>query len=377
MPITRVASFNVENMFDRAKAMNHSTWAEGAPVLEAHARLNLLIQRDHYDDQTKEEMIELLGKLKLLRSDESTYVRLRKIRGRFLTRKKTGETIIAAQGRESWIGWIELTTEHVTGLAMQHTAMTIRDVDADVLGVVEAESRPLLEMFSAAMLKEVGWTPYEQVLLVDGNDDRGIDVGLMTRGGHTVTDVRTHIYDTDRSGVVFSRDCAEYHVRTPDGERLIVLVNHLKSKGYGTKDDPIGAQRRFRQAARIARIYNGLLDDGANHIAVVGDLNDDPASEALAPLLKQTSLRDVSEHPDFEWGPRKGTYKSGGEKDKIDYVLLSPALFAKSTGGGAFRKGVWRGNRTKNPWEIYATLTAEQHAASDHAAVYADIDWTR
>ena len=40
-------------------------------------------------------------------------------------------------------------------------------------------------------------------------------------------------------------------------------------------------------------------------------------------------------------------------------MLLSPALFAKSTGGGVFSKGVWRGNRTKNPWEIYETLTAE------------------
>ena len=62
------------------------------------------------------------------------------------------------------------------------------------------------------------------------------------------------------------------------------------------------------------------------------------------------------------------------EKDKIDYVLLSPKLFAKATGGAVFRKGVWRGNRTKQPWEIYETLTAEVHAASDHAAMYADIN---
>jgi hypothetical protein len=39
-----------------------------------------------------------------------------------------------------------------------------------------------------------------------------------------------------------------------------------------------------------------------------------------------------------------------------------------------FRKGVWHGPRTEDPWEMYETLTAEVHAASDHAAVYADID---
>jgi hypothetical protein len=28
----------------------------------------------------------------------------------------------------------------------------------------------------------------------------------------------------------------------------------------------------------------------------------------------------------------------------------------------------------ENPWPIYETLTAEVHAASDHAAIYADLD---
>lgn len=376
MLTTRIGSFNVENLFDRPKAMNHASWEEGAPVLAAQARLNALILLDTYDEAIKQEMLELLGTLKLLRSDESTYARLRKIRGRFLTRKQTGETFIAAQGRDSWLGWVELTTEHISALAMQHTAKVIRDVGAHLLGVVEAESRPLLQRFSAALLEEVGGTPYSQVHLVDGNDDRGIDVGFMTQAGYVVTDIRTHIFDVDRAGLVFSRDCAEYHVRTPFGERLIVLVNHLKSKGYGSPGDPIGAQRRFRQAARIAQIYAGLVDQGAQHIAVVGDLNDDRLSEALAPLFERTALRDISEHSEFEWGPRKGTYGSGNEEDKIDYVLLSPPLFAKATGGGIWRKGVWRGSRTKNPWEIYETLTAEQHAASDHAAIYADIDWS-
>ena len=38
----RIASFNVENMFDRAKALNGANWAEGRPALEAHKELNTL-----------------------------------------------------------------------------------------------------------------------------------------------------------------------------------------------------------------------------------------------------------------------------------------------------------------------------------------------
>lgn len=57
------------------------------------------------------------------------------------------------------------------------------------------------------------------------------------------------------------------------------------------------------------------------------------------------------------WGPRKGTTKAAARKTRSTTWSLSPTVFAKSTGGGVFRKGVWRGNRTKNPWDIYKTLT--------------------
>ena len=33
----KLASYNVENLFQRAKAMNGATWAEGAEILKLHA----------------------------------------------------------------------------------------------------------------------------------------------------------------------------------------------------------------------------------------------------------------------------------------------------------------------------------------------------
>ncbi|HVF74595.1 MAG TPA: endonuclease/exonuclease/phosphatase family protein [Acidimicrobiales bacterium] len=370
----RIASFNVENLFARPKAMNLATWKEGAPVLAAHAELNSLLQcADYHEPGVAERILALFEELGLLHDDEGPYVRLRKIRGRILKRPKQGPVTVAASGRADWIGWVELKTERVDELAMKHTAMVICDVDADVMGVVEAESRPTLALFTEAMLSQVGGRPYEQVMVVDGNDQRGIDVGLLARCEYPLLEIRSHIFDTDAKGVVFSRDCCEYHLRLPDGTRLVVLVNHLKSKGYSAPDDRIGAKRRTRQATRIASIYRALREEGHRHIAVLGDLNDDPSSEALKPLLDGSGLRDISDHPDFDWGGRKGTFGSGNEKDKIDYVLLSPELYGKATGGAVFRKGIWRGPRTKNPWPIYETLTADVHAASDHAAIYAEI----
>jgi endonuclease/exonuclease/phosphatase family metal-dependent hydrolase len=376
MATTRIASFNVENMFDRPRVMNAEDWAEGAPVLAAYARFTELAQLTVYDTGTRDELLHLLGVMGLLRSDSSRFAELRKIRGKLLTRHRNGETTLVARGRADWVGWVELVTEHVTELATKHTAMVVRDVGADVLGVLEAESRPLLELFSQAALADVGYSPYDQALLIDGNDDRGIDVGLMCRDGHGVTYIRTHIFDEDAEGRIFSRDCAEYHLLGPDGQRLVVLVNHLKSKGYGSPGDPVGAVRRARQAARVAEIYEGLLAEGIENVAVVGDLNDWPGGGSLDALLDDTSLTDISEHPDFEWNGRLGTWRSGGEKDKIDYVLLSPALFARAVGGGVFRMGVHRGSGTRDAWEVYDTLTRDVDQASDHAAIYADIEWS-
>jgi endonuclease/exonuclease/phosphatase family metal-dependent hydrolase len=374
---TRLASFNVENMFARPKAMSRSSAVQSPAVLAAHARFNELVGLETYDEATKDEMLEQLEALGLLRRDQGPYARLRKVRGRFLTRRRSGQTVVVADGRSDWVGWAELTTEPVNELASQHIAYVMRDVGAQVLGVIEAESRSVLAAFSATLLRQVDWTPYDQVMLIDGNDDRGIDVGILVRDGHVITQIRSHAYETDAAGVVFSRDCAEYHVDAGAGNRLVVLVNHLKSKGYGSKGDPLGARRRFRQAARIAMIYNALVAEGHEHVAVVGDLNDHPGGGSLDPLFERTPLRDISEHPEFEWGPRRGTYRGGNEQDKIDYVLLSPGLFARASGGGVFRKGVWRGPRTRDKWPVYDTLTSDVEEASDHAAVYADIDWSR
>ncbi len=372
--VTRIGAFNVENMFDRPKAMDPADWQAGRPILAAQARVTELFALDAYDDATKAEILEQLAVLGLVRSDSARFAVLRKLRGRLLTRHQDGTTTVVASGRADWVGWVELVTESVTALSSRHTAMVVRDVHADVLGVVEAESRPVLAGFAESLLTSVGVTPYPQVMLFDGNDTRGIDVGLLTRPPHEVISLVTHVFDAEDGNTVFSRDCAEYHLTSPGPVELVVMVNHFKSKGYSTPGDPQGAKRRERQARRVAEIYANLVADGFTDVAVVGDLNDSPSGGSLAPLLS-TDLRDISEHPDFEWGPRRGTHQGGNESAKIDYVLLSPALFDRAVGGGIWRKGVWHGPRARDPWEMYETLTQERDEASDHAAIYADLDW--
>ena len=292
----RIASFNVENLFERAKAFNLEDKEAGRVVLEQYARLNDLFNQPAYSKADKAEMVELLGKLGLAeRDDGGEFALLRQNRGRLLRRPLAGGTEIIATGRSDWIGWVELKSEPVNELAMQHTAMVIRKMGADVLAVVEADNRIALKKFSEIALNAIGGQPYGHVMLIDGNDDRSIDVALLTKSSYEIAAIASHVDDTDAQGEIFSRDCPEYTVATPNGERLVLLVNHLKSKGFGSQGSS-NAKRR-RQARRVAQIYRRLIAEGQTNVIVLGDLNDTPDSTPLAPLLAQTDLRDITTHP--------------------------------------------------------------------------------
>ena len=193
---------------------------------------------------------------------------------------------------------------------------------------------------------------------------------ILTKRGWSLGNIRTHVDDTDAAGVIFSRDCPEYEIRTPGGHRVVVMVNHLKSKGFGKQSD--NDAKRRRQAQRITEIYSRLRQDGVVYIAVVGDFNDTPGSEPLRPLLADSDLLDISTHPTFNDGGRPGTFGNCTASQKIDYILLSPALYAKVTGGGIHRLGAW-GGKNGTLWPHYDTLARAIDAASDHCAIYADI----
>jgi len=379
----RIASFNVESFFERpvamapkTKALNESSgalaeWKPGASVLDAFAQLNDLLAKDTYEPADKAAIVDLLKQLGLRSSDESKWVVLRQNRGRLLRRSPGKDPVVVATGRSSWLGWVELKKEPLSDVSIQNTGRVLMELAADVQGIVEAESRIALVGVSRAVLPNVGGTPFEHVMLIDGNDERGIDVGIMTRNGWELADIRSHVDDADAQGLIFSRDCAVYTV-TNGMQRIVVLLNHLKSKGYGNQAD--NNAKRLRQATRVTGIYQELRAGGEENVAVVGDFNDFPGSAPLQPLLAGTDLKDVGEHPKFSAdAKRPGTFGNCTAKEKFDYILLSPKLFAKVTGGAVLRKGVW-GGTNGTLWPHYPEIQRQVDQASDHAAIYADID---
>ncbi len=377
----KIAAFNVENLFDRAKAFNEQEDVS-QPILRAVSELNALFEEPVYTDTHLARMRELIKELGLQKSDTGPFVLLRQIRGRMVSRPRDKPFVLKAGGRGDWVGWAELRLAPVNEIAVMNTGRVIRDVNADVLAVIEAEDRVALKMFSEYVIQEVDGKPYDQVMVIDGNDRRGIDVGLMTQAGYDIGLMRSHIHDLKPNGEpIFSRDCPEFSVTTPSGELIWILPNHFKSK-YGG-DSPESRAKRKAQATRTAEIYRDLRNNGHDYVVVLGDLNDTPDSPPLQPLLAETDLTDVSDHATFDTGVFKGrpgtddrgigTFGLGNDNQKIDYLLLSPALLDKVTASGLFRKGAWPGKRPPR-WPVYEELEREIHVASDHHVIWAEID---
>lgn len=365
----RIAVYNVENLFSRPKIMNLDSWNDGKEVLEDYKRLCNLIAATTYTPQIKKNILALLDKNGLLAAGNGPFMRLVETRKKLVTRPRNAPAYIKVEGRDDWVGWIELKTEAVNATATANTGRLIGLIDADILGVVEAENRVTLERFNRLLLPYVGVQPYPKTMVIDGNDERGIDVGIMLRDGFSIVDIRTHIFDKDDTGEIFSRDCPEYTISTPEGNLVLVLVNHFKSKGYGAQGS--SDAKRWRQAKRVSEIYEERLNE-YDYIVVMGDLNDTPDSEPLAPLMN-TSLKDITTHPNFQSDNRPGTYANGTASNKIDYLLLSPALYERVNFGAIERRGVW-GGKNGTLFPHIPEITRLQEAASDHAALIADID---
>lgn len=360
----RVASFNVENLFSRAKILNLRNHAEVDGKLKRVDELSKLINKQTpFTELQKKKIVELYEELK-------DYITIRENRGSKLFNR--AKTKVTASSGKDWEGEIDFKRAQFSEMARDNTAKVIKTVKADVGCIVEAEDRLSLKAFDTDLLG----SRFKYEMLIDGNDMRGIDVGIYSR--FPLGSIWTHMFDKSGNSFTFSRDCPEYEVLLPNGKSLFLLCNHLKSKGYDTAGT--ANTRRKKQAEAIRDILQ-KYDLAQNLVVVAGDLNDTPGSAPLAPLLQVPDLFDVLDlhfgaHPEKRW-----TYHYKGAFDQIDYLLVSKPLKDSLVKAGIERRGIYDLKRltekTNGAIPVESEFTQVTHwtdAASDHAAVWAEFN---
>ena len=361
----RVATFNVENLFSRARVFNKEDKRIGDEILEAIDELNTLLRKKDYTSSIKSKIIKLYTKDDFDGEKLKYYVNIREDRGKLFKRSDFKIVGIKAKGSRSWDGAIEYIKAPFDEVVRENTAKVIKAVNADVACIVEAESRPSLSNFNSAMLDS---KKFKYNMLIDGNDRRGIDVGLMSN--FPITNIITHIYDGTPRSRTFSRDCLEITVRLPNNEDLAILCNHLKSKGYG--DTVKNNKRRKRQAEAIVDIL-GKYKLSQDNVIVAGDLNDTHNSNPLSPLMNKRYLYDVLELQFGDDMSKRWTYHYN-TFEQIDYLLISKPLKDKFIKAGVERRGIYNLERLTNGVEKeFSTVTHWTNAASDHGGVFAEI----
>lgn len=362
----RIASFNVQNLFGRARVLNFRDHSIGDNIFVKIDEFRSLLKKDPYTVQDKQKIVDLFNQ------ELKDFIVVREDRGKLF--KKSGWSVIGidASGCGDWDGAIEFKQAKFSDVARENTAKVIKAVKADVACIVEAESRPSLRRFDTHLLG----SSYEYDVLMDANDPRGIDVGLYSK--YPIGGIWTHMFDKQGNTTIFSRDCLDVEVLLPNKNSLHILCNHFKSRGYDYEGK--ADEKRETQAQRVAQILREQYDLKKDWVIIAGDLNDNPSSQPLQPLLNDPNLTDVL-GMQFPANPEKCWTYHYQFFEQIDYILVSKALSDRFLKAGVERRGIYKlkslttaANGVVEIEEEFKTVTHWTNAASDHGAVWAEFD---
>ena len=248
-------------------------------------------------------------------------------------------------------------------------------LNADVLAVQEVENIIALKEFNT-MLD----VPYQYVVLLEGNDRRFIDVGLLSRLPIKSAISNRWILDpVEPDRFLFSRDLLAVEILNEQRSNLLftIWIAHLKSKFVDPRiTDPAKREEqqnknndmRHRQATAMQHIIQEYHSTDEPYV-VCGDFNDSPDSAPLIPLIDgNLILADVFnnevevdfERPENE-GPRVGNIedqpadenwthrfqisKQPDHYERLDHLVSSPCLKAKQLSAKIQRRTHWSKNR--------------------------------
>ncbi|MGL4461480.1 MAG: endonuclease/exonuclease/phosphatase family protein [Planctomycetia bacterium] len=192
-------------------------------------------------------------------------------------------------------------------------AEVIRDLNVDVLGLVEVENRDVVRRLCTESLRGMG---YDYHLVVEETDPRGIDVGIISKRPFLAY---SFALPMNTRGLLACRFMV-------DGQPVYVLVNHWKSRIGG------GADKRMAAAERTAEIVQKVIPEmeGGRPTAVIvtGDLNDEARDASVQHLLSNGLIDSFEGAPPRERWTIFYDDRAAGKVllQGFDHMLITPNL---------------------------------------------------
>ncbi len=240
-------------------------------------------------------------------------------------------------------------------------------IGADIIAFQEVESERSLEWLNSKLSK-----PYDYYALIDGNSDRDINLGFMSRynfyttthrdvklknsSGKIIRDYRTKkdFRAKRKSAMGFQRDLLLGEFMLGGGRSISVFNTHFKSRSRKkwqlTSSDNLRSAES-RAAKKIVSEYVATYPE--TPVVLLGDFNNTSRNKTIRSVMSQLGFKDALK---AEVGSNATTYWRKA-KDRIDYIMLSNVAAA---------------GYIPNSGKIHASKTAR--TASDHFPVSVTLD---
>jgi predicted extracellular nuclease len=211
--------------------------------------------------------------------------------------------------------------EHLAG-----AGKVLAELDPDIAVFAEVENQRCLEDLSEGHLGNA-----YTATLIDGNDGRSLDVGVLSK--LPFDEVVSHKDDeftlagTPAPTYKFTRDCLELHL-TYGGRKIVLLAVHYRSKGQPDANPPIpdDPDKRLAEAQRTRAIADGLMaEDPERAVLVLGDFNDLPGSFPVQAIEGKDPNKFVDAAESIPSADRY-TYTYQGTLELIDHQMMSPLM---------------------------------------------------
>lgn len=261
-----------------------------------------------------------------------------------------------------------LRLKKVSGAIRQYLQMP------DIIGVIEAENLPALkklaEKVNADAVADGKPNPKYEAYLIDGNDGRGIDNGLLVKTSRVeVVSVKQFGKDekyanpvrkddsflNDRPPLVLEAKITDAKTNKPFA--VTVVVNHLKSfNGYNDeKDAPNVRLKKRLQAEYLAKLVSERQKaNPAERILLVGDFNAYQFNDGIVdvigaikgtPAPKDQVLNpsedylnpDLTDLVDMIKTDQKYSYSFDGNAQVLDHFIANDAMKKHLAGFGYLR----------------------------------------
>jgi hypothetical protein len=201
----KIATFNIQNLFHRDKSLVSIQAGEAVfNCLDEMENLMNKHTKTASDLDTIKDLTFLLGFEKI--SNIPYAIMRRRMETMFFRAIHSSEET-KNNCLTDFNGWVTLETIPADPIATQNKARVIAEVNADVLLLQEVENSNSLLDFNNQFLPKFNGVPYRELLVLQGNDGRGQEIGMLTKNGFQIQEVRTYSNELDDSGnLVFDKN---------------------------------------------------------------------------------------------------------------------------------------------------------------------------